>query len=99
MLKQLLAIILIGVFIINIAHAYLLDCNHSHTIKEYVQEFSAPIHHDDGCKMHFMYHQSFVLQKSGINIETLKLSQKIETSIEQIFSIFLKIPPKPPKSS
>ena len=99
MLKQLLAIILIGVFITNIAHAYLLDYNHSHTVKEYVIEFSNPIHHDDGCKTHFMYHQSFVLQKSGINIEMLKLSQKIETSIDQLFSIYLKIPPKPPKSS
>lgn len=91
--------LLLAGFIANISHAYVIDCNHQHTIKEYVEEFSAPIHHDDGCETHFMYHQSFIVQKNSLYIMPLRFSRKIETSIDRIFSIYLKIPPKPPKFS
>lgn len=99
MLRKILAIFLFIGFIVNISHAFFIECEHSHNVKEYVQELDSPKNCDDFCKFHFMFHQNFVLKECSINIQTISFSKRIEIKLPKYSSIYLKSPPKPPKLS
>ena len=97
MLKKILAIFLLLGFFVNITHAYFLECNHKHSVKEFSIETQKPLDCDDSCKYHFIFHQNFILKNYPIDIQKITYSKKIETKLPKYFSIYLKSPPKPPK--
>ncbi|WP_281950928.1 hypothetical protein [Nitrosophilus kaiyonis] len=97
MLKKILAIFLLLGFFVNITHAYFIERDHKHTIKEFSIETEKPTKCDDLCKYHFFFHQNFVLKNSFFRIQNISYSKKIETKLPIYFSIYLKSPPKPPK--